>query len=448
MRFEELRLAEPILRAVAAEGYTTPTPIQAKAIPAVLAGNDVLGCAQTGSGKTGAFALPILHRRAAGGTGTPGNGRSHGGHRRIRVLVLCPTRELASQITESFRAYGRHLPLRHAVVFGGVNQNKQVAALKAGADVLVATPGRLLDLMSQGLVDLRALEVLVLDEADRMLDMGFIPDVRRIVAQLPRRRQTLLFAATMPQDIRRLADTILHEPLSVQVDPLGATVESVSQTVYHVSKRNKPPLLVHLLQGRCAHRTLVFTRTKHGADRVVRGLRQAGIKAQALHSNKSQEARTRALEGFKSGTPGVLVATDIASRGIDVDEISHVINYDVPNVPETYVHRIGRTARAGAPGIAVSFCDYDERDDLRAIERLIQMQIDASTDQPDLLLDASGWRERGGASRSVGAPRRREAHSKWVTAEKPRVLEAAGVGAALPRRAGFLTRRQRPLRRR
>ncbi len=441
MRFDELRLAEPILRAVATEGYSAPTPIQARAIPAVLAGTDLLGCAQTGSGKTGAFALPILHRLAAGGSAVPARKRG------IRVLVLCPTRELASQITESFRAYGRHLPLRHAVVFGGVNQNQQVAALRAGADILVATPGRLLDLMNQGFVDLRSIEVLVLDEADRMLDMGFIPDIRRIVAQLPKRRQTLLFAATMPPDIRRLADSILNEPECVQVDPAGSTVETVSQSVYHVSKRNKPPLLENLLQRLGATRTLVFTRTKHGADRVVMGLQRAGIRAEALHSNKSQDARTKALEGFKSGTPGVLVATDIASRGIDVEEITHVINFDVPNTPETYVHRIGRTARAGASGTAVSFCDYDERDDLRAIEKLIRMEIDASTDQPELLLDASGWRERGAASRSLGAPRRREAHSKWVSAEK-HSPEAAGVGAALPRGAGFLTRRQRPLRRR
>ncbi len=368
MRFAQLRLAEPIVAAVAAEGYSRPTPIQARAIPVILAGHDVLGCAQTGTGKTAAFALPILQRLAAR-SGGGGRGRPP------RALVLCPTRELASQITESFRVYGSNLALRHAVVFGGVGQGPQVAALRSGIDVLVATPGRLLDLIGQRAVDLRAIEVLVLDEADRMLDMGFIDDIRRIVGRLPERRQNLLFSATMPDEIRRLAASILHEPVAVHVDPVASTVETVEQSVHFVARTDKPALLAELLRRGDVGRTLVFARTKHRADRVARDLRKAGIAALTIHGNKSQSARTRALDGFKSGHSAVLVATDIASRGIDVDEITHVINYDIPEVAETYVHRIGRTARAGAPGVAITFCQHDQRRELAEIERLIGVRL-------------------------------------------------------------------------
>ncbi len=421
MKFEELRLAEPILRAVVAEGYLLPTPIQTKAIPHVIEGRDLLGCAQTGTGKTAAFALPILHRlsqsngngdaahgsrhvgvpgvessspqqsrthdpsRTTGGSKTrpqPPSPRQHGSpaviprHRRpIRCLVLSPTRELALQIAESFRAYGRFTGLRHTVVYGGVNQNPQTLALRDGVDILVATPGRLLDLMNQGFVELRAVEVFVLDEADRMLDMGFIPDIRRVVAKLPAKRQTLFFSATMPPDIRHLADTILTHPVSVQVAAASAPADNVEQSVYFVEKPNKPSLLAHLLNNTPISRALIFTRTKHGADRVARYLHRSGIRAEAIHGEKSQNARQRALENFRSNRISVLVATDIAARGLDIDEISHVINYDMPNVPETYVHRIGRTARAGASGIAVSFCDHDERPHLKAIERLIRKTI-------------------------------------------------------------------------
>jgi ATP-dependent RNA helicase RhlE len=402
MRFNELRLAEPIVRAVAAEGYTTPTPIQRKAIPAALTGKDVLGCAQTGTGKTAAFALPILHRLAGAAVKNGRRTRNSRGSR-PRTLVLCPTRELASQIHESFRAYGRNLPLRHAVVFGGVSQARQVRDLRAGTDVLVATPGRLLDLIGQGLVDLRAIEVLVLDEADRMLDMGFIRDIRSIVQLLPSRRQTLLFSATMPAEIRRLADSILREPVFVQATPAASTAEAVSQTVYLVARKNKPILLERLLRHEAMERTLIFTRTKHGADRLVRILRRSGIEAGAIHGNKNQSARTRALAGFKTGGTPVLVATDIASRGIDVDEITHVVNFDMPNVPETYVHRIGRTARAGASGIAVSFCDHDELDDLRAIERLIRMELEVIENDPDLVLDPTTTHRDGRGHRSARA---------------------------------------------
>lgn len=376
MSFLNLGLAEPILRAVATEGYTIPTPIQAQAIPLVMAQKDLFGCAQTGTGKTAAFALPILHRlftnRPAAGAG-----------RKIRALVLSPTRELAAQIEESFSAYGRNTPIRTAVIYGGVNQNPQVKALRNGIDILVATPGRLLDLMEQGYVDLRAVEIFVLDEADRMLDLGFFPDIRKIVSRLSEERQTLLFSATMPADIRELAHTILRSPVSVHVVPVATPADRIEQSVYHVAKRNKPTLLKHLLLNTSVSRALVFTRTKRGADRVVRDLDKSGVRSAAIHGNKSQSARERALEGFRSGRVPVLVATDIAARGIDVDDISHVFNYDVPNVAETYIHRIGRTARAGASGVALSFCDHDERADLKSIERLLQRAIAVNNDHPE-----------------------------------------------------------------
>jgi ATP-dependent RNA helicase RhlE len=375
MRFEELHLIEPLVRAVRSEGYSTPTPIQERAIPHVLAGKDVLGCAQTGTGKTAAFALPILQRLAAA---HPDRSRA----RPIRVLVLSPTRELASQIADSFGAYGRHLGFHTAVVFGGVGQNQQTRALRHGVDILVATPGRLLDLMGQGFVRFDALETLVLDEADRMLDMGFIHDVRRIIAAVPRKRQTLFFSATMPRDIVELARSILTDPVRVEVTPQATTVETIDQSVYFVETRQKRQLLEHVLGDPRVTRALVFTRTKHGANRVTRQLERTALRAEAIHGNKSQSARERALGNFKSGHTRVLVATDIAARGIDVESISHVINYDLPNVPESYVHRIGRTARAGSSGVAISFCDTEERAYLRDIQKLIRKEIPVVREHP------------------------------------------------------------------
>lgn len=377
MTFAELSLSEPILRAVAHEGYTVPTPIQAQAIPHIVAGKDVLGCAQTGTGKTAAFSLPILHRLSAVDLGAAHPHPNQHRHRAIRALILSPTRELALQIDESLRTYGRHTHLRTACIFGGVNQNPQTRALRAGVDILVATPGRLIDLMEQGHVDLSHVQVFVLDEADRMLDMGFIQPIRRIVSEVPEQRQTLLFSATMPKEIRHLADALLKNPVSVQVAAVAATPDLVDQHVVFVSKRDKPALLADFLNAVHVDRALVFTRTKHGADRVTRDLNRAGIRADAIHGNKRQNVRQRTLAEFRSGKTWVLVATDIAARGIDVDGVSHVVNFDLPNEPETYVHRIGRTARAGASGMAVSFCDKssEERDYLRLIERLIRKQI-------------------------------------------------------------------------
>ena len=388
MSFHELRLAEPIVRAVASQGYTTPTPIQARAIPEALAGRDVLGCAQTGTGKTCAFALPIL-QRLAGISAERGQRAGKGARGRPpRALVLCPTRELAMQIFESFIAYGRNLPLRHTVVFGGVSQGRQVRTLRDGVDVLVATPGRLLDLLNQGHINLRVIEVLVLDEADRMLDMGFINDIRKVVKMLPANRQTLLFSATVSGEIHRLAGALLRNPVRVETAPEATTVEAVAQRVYMVERKNKALLLERLLRQEDVGRTLVFTRTKHGADKLVKILRRSAINVEAIHGNKTQNARTRAMRGFKSGSTRVLVATDIASRGIDVDEITHVINYDMPIDPETYVHRVGRTARAGASGVAVSLCDRDELKVLRAIERRTRIALEVVNDIPDLTLRA------------------------------------------------------------
>ena len=349
MSFEEFGLRPEILRAVAEKKYTIPTPIQEKAIPIVLEGKDLIGCAQTGTGKTAAFALPILHRLQ----GTPWRGT---GRRPIRVLVLTPTRELASQIAESFGAYGKHTALKHAIVFGGVNQGPQSQALRRGIDILVATPGRLLDLMSQGLVQLRTVETFVLDEADRMLDMGFINDIRRVIDQLPAKRQTLFFSATMPREIQGLADTILRDPIRVAVTPVASPAEAVEQRIHYVEKSEKIKLLKHLLDGPSIKNALVFTRTKHGADAVTKQLERYQVRAEAIHGNKSQNAREKALSSFKRGVTRVLVATDIAARGLDIVDLSHVVNFDLPNEPESYVHRIGRTGRAGASGIALSFC--------------------------------------------------------------------------------------------
>jgi len=367
MQFAELGLIPPIAQAVAAEGYEKPTPIQERAIPHVLAGRDLLGLAQTGTGKTAAFALPILQRLAHI---SPGKG-----HRDIRCLVLTPTRELAAQIGESFTTYGRNLPLRTTVIFGGVGMESQKQALRHGIDILVATPGRLLDLCSQRLVDLRHLEVFVLDEADRMLDMGFIHDVKRVIAMLPSRRQTLFFSATMPPEAQDLADRLLVRPEQVAVTPTATTAEKVEQEVYFVEKADKRALLVDVLRDSDMKRVLVFSRTKHGANRIAEHLLKANVGAEAIHGNKSQNARERALANFKAGRIRVMVATDIAARGIDIDEVTHVVNFDVPEVPETYVHRIGRTARAGASGMAMTFVEHEERIDWRNIIKLTRQDI-------------------------------------------------------------------------
>lgn len=375
MKFEELNIISPILKALDAEHYEQPSPIQEKAIPPALLGQDVLGCAQTGTGKTAAFAVPILQRLSA----TP---IAKGEHRPIRALILTPTRELALQIYDSFRAYGRNLNLRYAVIFGGVSQVPQVKGLKNGIDVLVATPGRLNDLIQQGFVELNDVQTFVLDEADRMLDMGFIHDVKKVIAKLPEKKQTLFFSATMPPEITELVDSLLVNPCKVAVTPVSSTAEAIEQTVYFVDKNNKADLLIHLLKDRSIESALVFTRTKHGADRVVRELTRAKVKAQAIHGNKSQTARQYALNSFKARTIRVLVATDIAARGIDIDELSHVVNYDLPNVPETYVHRIGRTGRAGLAGIAISFCNIDEKPYLKDIEKLIGKAVPVIEEHP------------------------------------------------------------------
>jgi ATP-dependent RNA helicase RhlE len=367
--FEHLALVEPIRRALKDEGYAVPTPIQAQAIPQLLAGRDLLGIAQTGTGKTAAFALPILQRLAAS------RGQAGLQRKTARCLVLTPTRELALQIGDSFRAYGRHLGLRSLVIFGGVGQNPQVAGMARGVDILTATPGRLLDLIGQGHLRLDAIETVVLDEADRMLDMGFIHDVKKIVALLPKQRQTLLFSATMPTAIARLAAGILRDPVRVEVTPPSTTVELIEQRVAFVERAGKREMLCAMLRDAALARVLVFTRTKHTANRVAEQLTRAGFSAEAIHGNKSQGARQRALEGFRAGHVRVLVATDIAARGIDVDGITHVVNYELPNVPDTYVHRIGRTARAGAAGAAISLCDGEERAFLKDIERTIGRKV-------------------------------------------------------------------------
>ena len=358
MEFNKLGLIDPILLALTEQGYTTPTPIQEQAIPIVLKQKDLLGCAQTGTGKTAAFAIPILQLLYTQKVHTPG----------IKVLILTPTRELAIQIDESFEAYGKYTKISHTVIFGGVSQLHQTNRLKRGVDVLIATPGRLLDLMNQGFISLRHLQIFVLDEADRMLDMGFINDVKRVITKLPERRQTLFFSATMPPEIQKLSDVLLNEPAKIEVTPVSSTAEKIDQSLFYVEKQFKNMLLLHLLKDADVKTALVFTRTKHGADKVVKVLEKESIKAAAIHGNKSQNARQNALKNFKDGTIRVLVATDIAARGIDIDELTHVINFELPEVPETYVHRIGRTGRAGNTGTAYSFCDADEKADLKAIE--------------------------------------------------------------------------------
>ena len=375
MTFNELNLSAPVLRAVAQAGYESPSPIQAAAIPPVLAGRDLMGCAQTGTGKTAAFALPMLDRLTASAPRKKGA---------IRALILTPTRELALQIGESFEAYGKYLTLRSTVIFGGVGQAPQVAALKKGVDILIACPGRLNDLVGQGLLDLSNIEIFVLDEADRMLDMGFVHDVKKVIAKLPGQRQNLMFSATMPKEIEQLAAGILHDPAFVKVDPVSSTVDRIQQSLYFVEKGNKKFLLPWLIKNLKPEvvNALVFSRTKHGADKIAKDLNKQGIPAAAIHGNKSQTARVTALEDFKAGKTRVLVATDIAARGIDISELSHVFNYDLPEVPETYVHRIGRTARAGADGTAISFCAPEEKEYLAGIEKLNRRQIPVVSGHP------------------------------------------------------------------
>jgi ATP-dependent RNA helicase RhlE len=369
MLFEQLGLTAPLLKALQKEGYTTPTPIQAQTIPHALQGKDILGLAQTGTGKTAAFALPILQLL---------NREQRNGYKHTRALILTPTRELAMQISESFQSYGRYTNVKQEVIFGGVSQHTQTLALRNGTDVLIATPGRLLDLMNQGYVHLDYLELFVLDEADRMLDMGFIHDVRKVVKALPKQKQTLLFSATMPPQITQLVASLLRDPVRIEVAPVSSAAERIEQFVYFIPKQKKQSLLVHLLNEKNIKRTLVFTRTKHGADRIAKELKKASIRADAIHGNKSQSARQNALSNFKTGKLKVLVATDIAARGIDVDALEHVINFDLPDVAETYVHRIGRTGRAGATGIAISFCDgKEEIGNLKSINKLIGLKIPA-----------------------------------------------------------------------
>lgn len=374
MTFKDLGLLEPILKALEKEGYEKPTPIQASAIPHILEKKDLLGCAQTGTGKTAAFAIPMLQNLS--------NSSPQTGRKPIRALILTPTRELAIQIQESFAAYGKFLPLKNLVIFGGVNQNPQVDNLHRGVDILVATPGRLLDLMNQGYVKLDALEIFVLDEADRMLDMGFVQDVKRIIAKIPQKRQTLFFSATMPKEIQHLADSILRNPIKVEVTPVSTTAETIEQSLFYVNKEAKKDLLKHLLKDQSIETALVFTRTKHGADKLVKFLLKQQISAQAIHGNKSQNARQTALTNFKNRTTRVLVATDIAARGIDVDELTHVVNFELPEVPETYVHRIGRTGRAGHSGISFSFCDEEETINLRDIQKVIGKNIPVNDEHP------------------------------------------------------------------
>ena len=372
--FLDLGLSEPLQRAIADTGYTVPTPIQLAAIPPLLEGRDLLGCAQTGTGKTAAFALPILDRLA--------KSQKRPVARHAKVLILTPTRELAIQIHESFRTYGKHLHLKYAVVYGGVGQAPQVKNLSQGVDVLVATPGRLIDLIEQRYINLGQLEVFVLDEADRMLDMGFIHAIRRVIGMLPRKRHNLFFSATMPADIQKLASTMLIDPVRIEVTPASSTVERIEQWVMFVERNRKSDLLRHVLKDKALRRVIVFTRTKHGANKVVETLEKNQISSAAIHGNKSQTARQRALEDFRGGHVRVLVATDIAARGIDIDDITHVINFEVPNISESYVHRIGRTARAGSDGIAISFCDLEERAFLKDIEKLIGLKIPVVLDQP------------------------------------------------------------------
>ena len=410
MSFQDLKLIEPLLKAVKEEGYTTPTPIQAQAIPIILSRKDLLGCAQTGTGKTAAFAIPMLQllcedaSRITQDTGLRA-------HRPIKALILTPTRELAIQIADSFSAYGRYTGMGHLVIFGGVPQKPQVQALRKGIDILVATPGRLLDLIDQRHIQLKDISYFVLDEADRMLDMGFVHDVKKVIAKLPQKRQTLFFSATMPPEAQKLSASILVNPSKVEVTPVSSTAETIQQSMYFVDRKDKRSLLLHILKTQSIPTALVFTRTKHGADKVAQGLTRAGIRAEAIHGNKSQNARQRALLNFKGRQTRILVATDIAARGIDIDELTHVINYELPNVPETYVHRIGRTGRAGASGIAISFCDAEEKEYLRDIEKLIGLKVPVVTDHPhplDNYVEAAPVRNEGSQNQRGSSSQRRD----------------------------------------
>jgi len=406
LSFSNLKLIEPLLKALNDEGYTTPTPIQEQSIPIILSRKDLLGCAQTGTGKTAAFAIPLLQLLCEDAAGI----KEDTGVRSIRpiqALILTPTRELAIQIDESFAAYGKYTGMKHLVIFGGVPQHSQVQALQRGIDILVATPGRLLDLVDQRHVNLRDIKFFVLDEADRMLDMGFVHDVKKIIARLPQKRQTLFFSATMPPEIQKLASTILVNPSKVEVTPVSSTAETIQQAMYFVERQDKRSLLLHVLKTHDIPTALVFARTKHGADKIAQGLIRAGIRAEAIHGNKSQNARQRALLNFKSRQTRILVATDIAARGIDIDELTHVINYELPNVPETYVHRIGRTGRAGASGIALSFCDAEEKEFLRDIEKLIGRPVPVVEDHPHVMHASLSYRPpvAAGSGRSSGGGR-------------------------------------------
>jgi len=400
MIFKNLNLIEPILKALTNEGYTNPTPIQEQAIPHILEGKDLLGCAQTGTGKTAAFALPILQLLY-------GEQRSSKRTQTIKALVLAPTRELAVQIGDSFTAYGKHMALKNTVVLGGVSQNSQIKALNAGVDILIATPGRLLDLIQQNFISLDHIKFFVLDEADRMLDMGFGPDVKRIISKLPKERQNMLFSATMPTEILKLVDSILKNPVKVTVDPVSSTIDTIKQAVYFVEKRNKKALLIHLLKDKSIDSVLVFSRTKHGANKITQDLEKVGIEAQAIHGNKSQNARQLALNNFKEKKIRVLVATDIAARGIDVDELSHVINFDLPDTPETYVHRIGRTGRAGAKGVALTFCDEEEKKELKDIEKTILKSIPVIEEHP-YVMDTSSIVKSNEVKKKVSTNRDRK----------------------------------------
>ena len=378
MNFENLKICPAILKAIKEEGYNIPTPIQQQAIPVILEGRDLVGCAQTGTGKTAAFAMPILQLLYQQNKQL----LSYKAPRKIKALILTPTRELAVQIGDSLDAYGRHTGIKHAIIYGGVSQQPQTKALKNGVEILAATPGRLLDLMGQGFINLDDIQFFVLDEADRMLDMGFSHDVKKIIGKLPVKRQTLLFSATMPAEITRLVDSILSNPVKVAVTPVSSPVDAIEQCVYFVEKKEKKQLLAYILKDKSVVSALVFSRTKHGADKITRDLVKAGIQAKAIHGNKSQTARQEALNSFKAKRTRILVATDIAARGIDVEELSHVINYDLPNIPETYVHRIGRTGRAGLGGVALSFCDSEEKDYLKDIQKLISKKIPVVEDHP------------------------------------------------------------------
>jgi len=383
MKFEELNIIPPILRALKEKGYKNPTPIQVQSIQPILDKRDILGCAQTGTGKTAAFAIPILQLLDK-------DQKFEKGPRKIKSLIITPTRELAIQIGESFGTYGKYLNLRHTVIFGGVNQNIQTRKLKDGVDILIATPGRLLDLMNQKFIDLGNIKILTLDEADRMLDMGFINDIKKIIAKLPKQKQSLFFSATMPPSIIDLTNKLLVNPKKVEVAVVSSTAENIEQNIYHVDKHMKKSLLIHLLKDKNIKSALVFTRTKHGANKITKHINLAGINAEAIHGNKSQNSRQKALENFKSKKTRILVATDIAARGLDINELSHVINFEMPNVPETYVHRIGRTARAGASGIALSFCDFEEKKYLKDLEKLINKSITVITDHPFPAKNTSG----------------------------------------------------------